>query len=225
MPSLPIPRRYRAGLAAVDRLTDDDVGVLADRLEASAAEISFEELAAQARDDISADVDLPPLLDAVTSLNTLLPDDGSGAERLAEDVSESDDLGIPPERRPTYAARLNVLMRIPALVIAAHATEVVSQHEKVFHDARILTDVRPVFEHDTSTGVKMAALVASMKVEYHPGGRNAIESVFVSLDRGDLEYLRRIVDRALDKMDVLSELLKERDVPRWTANFHDHGAI
>lgn len=223
MPPLSIPRRYRVGLAAVDRLTDADVSLLTERLKADKSEVSFEELAAAVSGEISADVDLTRLVEAVASLNTLLPEDGSGADGLAQDVSESEELNLPEDRRPAYAARIETLMRIPVLVIAARATEVVAEHAKVFHDARILTDVRPVFERDPSTGVKMAALTATMKLEYHPGGRSAIESIFVSLDRGDLEHLSRVLDRALTKMDSLSRLMKESGVPRWKGTYHDHG--
>ncbi len=223
MPPLSIPRRYRVGLAAVDSLSEGDVNLLVERLRIAESEVSFEELAASVSDEVSADVDLARLLEGVASLNTLLPEDGSGADSLAQDVSESEDLNLPGDSRPAYAARLATLIRIPVLVSTARAMEVVAEHDKVFHAARILTDVRPVFGPDPSTGVKMAAVVATMKLEYHPGGRSAIESVFVALDRGDLEHLRDVLDRALTKMDSLSRLMKESDVPRWTRTYHDHG--
>lgn len=223
MPSFSIPRRFRAGLAAVDDLTDDEVAVLAERLDASVPEVSFETLAEPVRDSISSDIDLAQLLEAVASLNTLLPDDGTGAEALARDASGSQDLGVDEERQESYAATLERLMRIPALVLAAHATEVVAEHDKLLHEVRIFTDMRPVFERDPSTGVKMASLVAMMKLDFHPGGRGNIESVSVALDRADLEYVGRVVKRALDKMDALTDLMTENGVPRWTWNFHDHG--
>jgi len=223
MPPLPIPRRYRAGLAAVAALSAEDVALLTEGLDASVLEVSFDALAAPLRERVAVDVDLAQLLEAVSSLNTLLPEDGSGAESVAQDVSESEDLDIPKERRPTYATALEGLIRNPALVIAAHATEVVTEHEKVFHDARILTDIRPVFERDTSTGVKMAALTATMKLDFHPGGRSAIESVAVALDRGDLEYLSKVIERGLAKMEKLAEVMRENELPRWTPNYHHHG--
>ena len=223
MPPLTIPRRYRVGLAAVERLTDADATLVAQGLTATAPEVSFEKLAAPLSSELPADVDLARLLEAVASLNTLLPEDGAGADSLAQDVSDSANLELPEDKRPAYAARLETLMRIPVLVIAARASQLLAEHDKVFHDARILTDVRPVFEHDPSTGVKMAAVVATMKLEYHPGGKSAIESIFVSLDHGDLEHLRQVMDRALTKMDSLSQLMKETAVPQWTGTYHDHG--
>jgi hypothetical protein len=222
MPPLRIPQRYRAGLTSVDALTDEDATLLAEGLDAEVAEVSFAQLAAPLRDDIEADVDLERLLDAVASLITLLPEDESGVDSLAQDVSESESLDLPPERRPAYVARLRKLMSVPALAVAARATELVGEHDKAFHDVRIFTDVRPVFERDVSTGVKMATVVAMMRLDYHPGGRSAIESVFVGLERGDLEHLRNVVDRAIAKMDSLSELMKETHVPRWTPTFHEH---
>src|SRR4051794_10056517 len=223
MPPLQIPRRYRAGLDSVDTLTDAEVGVLVQRLDASASEVSFKDLAAQVRDEISAEVDVTEMVEALASLITLLPEDGSGAEILAQDVSESEDLHIPADRRAAYASRLRALITTPALTIVARASEVVTEHDKVFHDARIFTDLRPVFERDPTRGVKLAGLVGTMKLDYHPGGRRTIDSVFVTLDRGDLEHFRRVVERALAKMDALSQLLKESDVRRWTENYHEHG--
>ncbi len=222
MAPLTIPRRYRVGLAAVDSLSDADVRLLVEHLQAAEPEVSFEELATPVAGRMSADVDLARLLEAVASLNTLLAEDGSGADSLAQEVAESENLDLTEERRAAYARRLERLMRLPVLVMAARAIEVVAEHDKVFHDARILTDVRPVFEPDPSTGVKMAAVMATMKLEYHPGGKSRIEPIFVSLDHGDLEHLRQVIDRALAKMDALSGLLKETNVPRWTGTYHDH---
>ena len=223
MPPLRIPQRYRVGLAAVDRLTDSDVELIQAHLAASEGEVSIDLLAGQLSSQVETEVDLEQLLEAVASLTGLLPEDGEGAEALAVDVSESSDLTLARER-PEYAARLLKLMEVPVLAIAARAMGVVTDHDKVFHEARILTDVRPIFERDVSSGVKAATVSATMKVEYHAGGRSGIESFFVTLDRGDLEHLRRVVDRALAKMDGLSDLLSTANVPQWTSNFHDHGS-
>lgn len=226
MPPLRIPPRFRAGLTAVDRLSEADVDAIEAHLNAGKgkAEVSIDRLAVKLAAEVEADVDLEQLLEAVASLTGLLPEDGSGAEALALDVSESEGLELPVDRQPIYAARLLKLMEVPTLAVAARAMDVVTDHDKVFHEARILTDIRPIFERDVTTGVKAAAVSATLKVEYHAGGRSTIESFFVTLDRGDLDHLRRVVDRAVAKMDGLSDLLKETNVPQWTSNYHDHGS-
>jgi hypothetical protein len=224
MPPLRVPSRYRTGLSSVAQLTDADVLALQQSLNVGPTELSIEDLAAQVEGKISSDIDAKRLLEAVASLLGLLPESGAGADRLAQEIGEAESLEIPDDERASYVARLKTLMGIPALAVFSRATDVMTEQEKIFHDVRILTDVRPVFEPDVSEGVKAAGVVASMKIEYHPMGRREIEAVFVSMDRGDLEHLGRVVSRALAKMDSLGDLLKESQVPQWSFRYHTHGA-
>jgi hypothetical protein len=51
-----------------------------------------------------------------------------------------------------FAERLSTLLNLECLLLAARAMDIGTEHDRVFHDARIFTDVRPVFGPDVSAG-------------------------------------------------------------------------
>ena len=84
------------------------------------------------------------------------------------------------------------------VVLAARALNLVTEFDRVYHGARIMTDIRPVFGHDAHTGAKAAAIVATLKIEAHEGGGD-VRPYYFALDHTDLVELQGLVDRALVK--------------------------
>ncbi len=98
--------------------------------------------------------------------------------------------------------------------MAARASDIVTEYDRVFHDVRILTDMRPVFGVDPEDGPKAAALIATLKVEYHIS-QGPVESDFYALEHSDLLRLRDAVDRALVKHSSMRKLMERMNLPYW----------
>lgn len=164
--------------------------------------------------------DARDILDAVLSLIALLPEDGVGETRaeeltwLADDVSTSPDLELEPDAQPAFAARLRRLLELEPVVLAARALNLVTEFDRVYHGARIMTDIRPVFGHDAHTGAKAAAIVATLKIEAHEGGGD-VRPYYFALDHTDLVELQGLVDRALVKTAELKRLADRLHLPYW----------
>lgn len=154
------------------------------------------------------------MLESVLSLMRLLGESGDRADELAIDVSQSEDLDIDDELREQVADRMKKLLRLEALVVAARAYDLSAELERGFHDARIVTDIRPVFGPSVDDGVRAAEIVSTLKVQYHTA-EGPLESVFFGLDRGDLVRLQDVVDRALKKVQSLEQLVSRMDLPYW----------
>jgi len=159
--------------------------------------------------------DAESMLEAVASLSPLLDEGFMEIEPVAQEIAAAPDLGLSEEGRAPFTRRLVRLLRLEPLGLASRARDIVSDYERVFHDARILTDIRPVFGSDPSTAPRAAAVTATLKVDYHPGGRRGLESLFFAMDRADLTMLQAQVERALQKTDQLIELLSRAKLPYW----------
>lgn len=224
MPPIRIPQRYRPGLAAVAELTEEETQALSDALSDAPAHLAVARLAERARNVLAdTSVDAEALLEAVVSLVVLLPEDGAGADVLARDVSEA-DIEIGSMDKPAYASRLEALMHLRSMALTARATGLSIEHERMFHSARFLTDMRPVFNADVKDGLQAAAITTSMKLEFHPGNSGDIETIFVGFSRADLEYLQIAVERSLGKVEQLEMFVERAKLPYWDEQGHQHDA-
>ncbi|MDQ6805141.1 MAG: hypothetical protein M3065_09255 [Actinomycetota bacterium] len=196
-------------------LREDDRTLLASSLAEAPAQLATKRLA----DEIERA--LPALsgqgaevIDALLSLIALADEDDSIVGDLSRDVAHSEDVELPDEARDEFAEQLFDVLRLESLTLAAHAYDIVGEHERGFHDARILTDIRPVFGRVATDGAHAAVIVASLKIDFHTTG-GPIESCFFALDPSDLVRLRSVVDRALEKTKSLKELISQMGLPYW----------
>ena len=216
--NLRIPSRYKPGLDAAVALSAQRVSELSQALRDTPRHLTTRRLArdvANAIPDLSVDA-VEEMLEALLSLIALPPEDGLAPAELAHDVAWSQDLSLETDEREAFAANLTILLGLETLVLAARAHDVVTEAERVFHDARILTDLRPVFLPGAriADGPRAAVLVANLKVEYHEG-RGPINSVYFALDHSDLVRLQSVVERALSKVASLQTMIDRMDLPYW----------
>jgi hypothetical protein len=215
MPSpLRIPDRYQPGLRALAELPDDQ----AERLQAALTQMPARLATSRLTELVTDAIPEPPgkvrdVLEAVLSLAALLEDDGDTAE-LSRDVSLSPDLELDDAGRERFRERVRRLLDLEPVQLASRARDVVTEYERVFHDARVLTDLRPVFGRDAQAGAKAATVVATLKIEAHEG-TGPLSEYYFAMDHGDLLRLRAMVDRALAKTAAIKRLADRMDLPYW----------
>lgn len=202
---LRIPPAYRPGIQALASLGEDERALLASSLAEAPAQLATQRLA----DEVESA--LPVLAgqraDVIEALLSLIA-------HLSRDVAHSEDVELSDEARDEFAEQLLGVLQLESLTLAAHAYDIVGEHERGFHDARILTDVRPVFGRAASEGAHAAVIIASLKIDFHTSA-GPIESCFFALDPSDLVRLRSVVDRALDKTQSLKDLISRMELPYW----------
>lgn len=94
---------------------------------------------------------------------------------------------------------------------AAKAGPVLTEHERIFEDARILTDIRPIFHPDVSEKPNAAVLVHMLRITSRDilGNRRA---QYVALDSNDVRFMKQIMDRAIKKEETLKGAMKSSGV-------------
>jgi hypothetical protein len=91
------------------------------------------------------------------------------------------------------------------LGVSAKALGVMTDHANIFRNARIISDLRPVFGSDPVRTPVAATIVHTLKIQFNEkgGGR----AFFVALDTNDLKRLRSVVERALIKDRALRRFI------------------
>ena len=114
--------------------------------------------------------------------------------------------GIDEKENSDLRSHLGRLLNVSNLRMAAKAHRLQRAGERLYCDAKILSDIRPVFDEDVETVPAGAVVGHTLRLGYHERGEH--KEFFVVLDDVDLEKLRAVIERAESKNKTLLKLLK-----------------
>lgn len=126
----------------------------------------------------------------------------------AEPASEKERID-----KEVLAARLAALLQAPDLVAVSKAADIVTEYDHVLHLSRIITDIRPVFDNSINSDPLGAVIVHQLRIGFID--ENRLRTISFALDADDLANLKRAVDRAGDKQNALSRVLRRADLPEF----------
>jgi hypothetical protein len=91
---------------------------------------------------------------------------------------------------------------------AAKAGDVLTQHERIFQAARVVTDLRPIFHVDVTERPDAAVIIHTLKITQrdHFGHRS---DLYFALDHNDVVAMKEVIERALKKEQTLKQMIKE----------------
>lgn len=107
-----------------------------------------------------------------------------------------------------FAEKLVSLLSVKPLNVSAKAIDLQTEDERVFCDARILTDLRPVFGSDSAATPEGLTIVHILKLGYDQGGERH-RDFYVALNADDLQTLRKVIDRAEAKAKSLKNAIRD----------------
>lgn len=104
---------------------------------------------------------------------------------------------------------LSAITANPAIRLTAKAADVVTDQDRVFLRARVLTDFRPIFD-DSASKVDAGAIVHSLTIHFAQDDDH--KDFYVALDTSDLKTLREALERAEKKATALEAVAKRAGV-------------
>lgn len=162
----------------------------------------------EAASDHSAKLSLPRedgqlLLEAVVSLIYFMGSHGKSAEEVVKEVSKTTHgMSIDQARFEKNLARI---LKGSGLVFAAKALSVATDCPRLFTEARVISDLRPIFGDTVAESPLGAVITHSLRITYAEEGDE--KEFFVSLDSRDLTTLQDHIARALQKDKTLRALV------------------
>ena len=94
-------------------------------------------------------------------------------------------------------SNLTELLSVRPLSMLSKARGIHVDHENIFCAARILTDMRPVFDTDVSDPPVGCVIAHILKLGYHHSGEH--KSIYIAMDKRDIDSLITALERAKDK--------------------------
>jgi hypothetical protein len=215
-----IPRQYENGFAKIHRLSDEAVRELASALEEAPLTVNDSTLAKAVASQTNAVTpsDVAEIIPALVSLASLREVSGASVSDVAEGVAVAmeaatvEEFRLPQEDHASFRDRLTTLLGVDSLMVVARAGNILLEQEHYMRQARILTDIRPVFEReDPEASPKGAVIVHTLKIGYFAD--NEYREFFVALDASHVSELANQLERANSKAESLRSVLERARVP------------
>jgi len=136
-------------------------------------------------------------------------------QELAFDVAEAinNEESLPSLNqvdKQNFSNRLVAFLQASSsLGIIAKGEKLFWDHERVYLDSRILTDIRTVFQEFNDQPVG-AVIVHNLRVTYHQNDQE--KELFMALDESDLVNLSQQIARARAKVKAIKELIQKAEI-------------
>jgi hypothetical protein len=212
LPALRIPSKHRDALLALARLSDASASELTAVLEKAAPKLRTYAFAAFVADKVASipGAESKGIVAALIEMALVRATTEVPMEMFVQDVNEalSDNAKekLSDEEQDTLRKRLAVLLSIPSVALPAKGRSLLIDHAHYMCEARIFTDVRPVFGSDVKQSPATALIVHTLKMTYHRG-RAETQDFFVVLDSNNLDELSELIERARAKEKSLQAVL------------------
>lgn len=213
MESIGLPSYVRVGLSKFVCLSDKDFRGLQNALATAPLHIRRRHFAASvasaAATDEKADIEeIIPALMYLFSYSKSQTDPDQFADDLISElrVQAPGELGIEPDKAGQLKERLFSVFQIDTLRLRSKASDLIFEDAQVYQASRVITDIRPVFGGADGFEIRGGLIVHSLKIQFYTAA--GANEIYISLDDDDIIELKRVIERAQRKADVLRSHLK-----------------
>jgi hypothetical protein len=130
---------------------------------------------------------------------------------LMEAIQRTPHPRVPQKELARLRSILEKLMTIGTLKTVAKAARLQREWERLYCEAKILSDIRPVFGADPESIPVGAVLTHTLRLGYHEGSQH--KEFHVVLDSDDLMAINEVILRAQVKEKSLRNMLKRAKLP------------
>lgn len=219
MASLIIPEDYEAGYAKLIGLEDSVIERFIEALADAPMVLRPAGLAAIMAERLAGSFEADDAYEIVQTLVSLYPleEDFENNEQLAEEIceaigdSDSKILSLPEGDRERFKQRLVKLLDIDSIRVVSQANTLLHEYERVVCNARVFTDIRPIFGASPDAPPKAALIVHTLKINYHDA--EGLKEFYVAMDSEEMDQLIYVLDRADSKSKSLRTVLDAAQLP------------
>lgn len=216
MTRLNIPDHYKDGLVGILNLDDKHYENLLSTLKETPLTLNFPKFMSSVASQVPEVEALDEILETLISLYVAIIGHDMSLETFVSELCQAaeekqdEQLKITEENKEIFKDRLFNLLDISSSTDLLKAANVRSDHMNVYQEARILTDIRPVFATNIEDDLRGIVIVHSLKICY--SGGNESKDFYVAMDDNDIKTLAEIFDRASQKSKKLRAILQDAKI-------------
>src|SRR5580704_1429374 len=189
MSSLMIPKEYEPGFVIIKNLSDSDTEAVLHVLRNATLGSEVNETTPKLRLVLPtlSEHDVEALVETLDSLYFLRAESDVTVDQfvsdLAEAIEESENKDIRPSNPDDllrFKDKLRALVTVPPFLVASKAHALRTDFANIFWDAKVISDIRPIWNGDVKHPPKAAVITNTLKLEYHHIGGHG--ELYVYLD-------------------------------------------
>jgi hypothetical protein len=211
-----IPPTFQPGLLSVRDLTDQQVQAILAALSQIEPSTNYAEIASRTVSVLDKQIVGEQTTDVLRAVASLYDYRSYSGKSVAETVAEvSGALEHPDDdgRRPLlaaadverYANKLRQLLSADRLFRHFKVRRLAVDAYSTFSTARIITDIRPIFDAERITQPTGAIVIHTLKLEYW---QENSKELYLLLDEDDIATLKKALDRATEKSKALKNFIR-----------------
>ena len=134
-------------------------------------------------------------------------------EGLLYDITTADQRWTNEEitRWKALEPQLSNLFSLQNVSTIVKALNLAYDYADILQNVKILTDIRPVFKEDASD---ILGAIVSFTLRLYLDGREGSKSLSIALDKEDVEKLKQICERALEKAKTAKSFMHKNNIQR-----------
>ncbi len=213
MSALTIPEEYEDGIAVIKSLSDTDLNRILEALKEAKPSGDPGDIVQMLRSDLPSisETDLEKFVETLYSLYSFRAHSDVSVDQFVADLSEATTESDNPKVRTSNPADLAVLKSRFKALLTVRPFSTLSKAQglrydfaNIFWDAKVISDIRPVWDGDVTKPPEGIVITQTLKLEYHYIGGHG--EIYVCLDRDDIEALISVLERAQTKATTLKSL-------------------
>lgn len=200
---LQVPERIKPVIVRILKLDSKDYQDLLEALESATPSLDVEKLAATVSQELSNRLEgVVEVVRALNGMNHARFGADQSIENFVQALARSLELQLQdPFDKAKLLHRISSLLKAQALLVSARASDLQHDFDRVFVSAKIVSDVRAVFDQ-SGDNIQGSMAIHNLNITYAQEGH--FKSFYVAMDSADIAKLRTVLDRA----DVKSSALK-----------------
>jgi len=207
MPKYSIPSSYIKGFENIVKLTENDLTAFSKIISELEIGESLENVFKRSQGvlSLSSEDDIHSIVMSLISLVDIFEASNRDVDKFTTQFSEAYLESNPRSNEgdgEVLKNNLSVLLRaFDNIRITAKARNIIQENKNNFKKARILSDIRLVFDGDLDETEKVAVVIHNLKIDYT--NRSKPKEFFVSLDLSDLKKMKDVIERAIEKDNII----------------------
>lgn len=207
-----IPAAFRPGFEKIKKLSSEEVESISEALSKSPLRGGLR----GAIVTVSAQVprltveDIEDIVRALYSMYLYRRDSDTSLPKFVSELvaamrSSGKELTLSEDEKGGFQDAISKLLNINTIEIASKAQELRTDYAITFHNAKILTDIRPIFGKPEDRPIG-AAITYTLKIEYHERGEH--KYFYVAMNADALGKMKKAIQRAELKASSLASFIR-----------------
>jgi hypothetical protein len=202
---LRIPERHSGTIGSLLSLSEEDFERLLAALGTEPPVLEADEVTERVSTELPELADADALVELLFVLHLIRQSRDLSVEEFGPVLREAGGMPDDESARERLAERILQALAVPTLKLTAKAVDLVVSNERTLRSARIVTELRPVFEDDPAVEPRAGVLVHRLELSYM-GPDGEWGAFHVAMDDEDVTHLLRTAARAQAKAETMTAL-------------------